>query len=320
MLHLIAVLLNRVQRSSTARLILTGLVCLLVGAELFATTQHVSYGTALYWAITTATTVGYGDVTPKNPAARAVAVGVMLTTIPLFASAFAVFAGAVTESRLRRLLGVSREDHAPEVIIFGMHPAVPRIAASLAAAGRDVVVVTTADRSGLPDSVRLVAADPTCEDGVRRSRPERARQLLVTGARDADVLVTAVLVHQLAPHVPSLAVAGSAKISQALLDLGITATVSADDLLAHTLTKSLETPHAGELLLRLVDSPGCRLTEIPVDDDCAGRPLSAVRAGRTGLVLGAVQNGRVTLGVDHDPLLSKGDRLLVLDPARAESP
>lgn len=315
MVGLITDVLVRLRRSSSARLVVLGLGCLFLGAELFAITQRTRYGTALYWAVTTATTVGYGDVTPKNAAARAVAVGVMLTTIPLFASAFATFAGAVTESRLRRLLGVTGEDHEPEVIIFGLHPAVPRIAASLAGAGRDVVVVTTEDRSVLPDSVRVVAADPTSEQGIRQSRPERAAQLLMTGASDADVLVTAVLVQQLAPHVPSLAVAGSTKIAQALRDLGIPVTVSADELLAHTLTKSLESPHAGELLMRLVDTPGCRLDEVPVDEDDAGRPLSVIRAQRAGLVLGAVHDGQVTLGVDRDPVLATGDRLLVLAAA-----
>jgi len=68
--------------------------CVVAGGALFAMTQHIAFTTGLYWAITTATTVGYGDVIPHNPAGRLVASAVMLTTIPLLASVFALVAGA----------------------------------------------------------------------------------------------------------------------------------------------------------------------------------------------------------------------------------
>lgn len=314
MLTTITLLLTRVTRSQAGRLLLVGFGCLLAGAALFSATQRVSFGTALYWAITTATTVGYGDVTPKNAAGRVIAVGVMLTTIPLFASAFAMFAGAVAATRLRSLLRVPHHDTTDrEVLIFGLHPSVPRIAAELVSAGREVVVVANADPSTLPEAVRLVAGDPTTEQVVARSQPARAAQLLVTGASDADALVTALLVRQLAPHVPTLAVAQSAKVCDALRELNIATTVSADELLAHTLAKSLEAPHAAQLLLRLVDSEGYQLKELPVDGAFVGQPLSKIRGQQAALVLAAVHDEQVIFGVDHDPVLAAGDRLLVFD-------
>jgi voltage-gated potassium channel Kch len=66
-----------------------------VGAEIlaagavFSAASHVAYQTGLYWAVTTATTVGYGDVAPHGTAARTVAVVVMLTAIPLLGALFA---------------------------------------------------------------------------------------------------------------------------------------------------------------------------------------------------------------------------------------
>jgi voltage-gated potassium channel len=314
---ILALLLSHVRRSQSIRLVLIGFGCLFGGAVLFSLTEGYSFGTSLYWAVTTATTVGYGDVLPKNAIGRWVAAAVMLTTIPLFASAFALFAGAVAATHLRRLLGMTHKDLAGnEVVIYGMHPSVPRIAAGLASAGREVVVVSTADRAAFPESVRVIAADPTSEEAVKRSRPERAGQLLVTGASDADALVTAVLVHQFAPGVPSLAVAHSGNVSRALQELGMKVTVSAEDLLAHTLAKSLEAPHAAELLLQLVDSDGYQLRELPVAAHCVGQPLSHVRNEHDGLVLGIVQGGQVQLGVVHDPVLGADDHVLVLQADR----
>ena len=56
---------------------------------LFSATQHVSMLAGCYWALTTATTVGYGDVTVRGDGGRLLAMAVMLTAIPLLAAAFA---------------------------------------------------------------------------------------------------------------------------------------------------------------------------------------------------------------------------------------
>jgi len=136
----------------------------------------------------------------------------------------------------------------------------------------------------------------------------------VTGADDAAVLVTALLVRERAPRVPTLAIAHSPSVSAALQELGIATPVATDELLAHTLAKSLEAPHAAQLLLRLVDSQGMQLKELPVEGSSVGRRLSAVRGERVGLVLGAVHEGRVLFGVGEDPELAAGDRLLVMEP------
>src|ERR1700683_1857168 len=66
----------------------------LIGAWLFSLAENLPFTTGLYWAITTATTVGYGDVTPHNPIGRLLASFIMLTTIPMLAAAFALLAGA----------------------------------------------------------------------------------------------------------------------------------------------------------------------------------------------------------------------------------
>lgn len=314
MISTIAVLASKLVRSQAGRLVLIGSVCLLAGAGAFAATQHRSMGTGLYWALETATTVGYGDVTPSNAAGRIVASLVMLTTIPLFASAFASFAGAVASTRLRRLLGMEhREPSGREVVMYGMHPALPVAARELVKAKRDVVVVTTAERSAFPDEVHVVVADPTTEAGMRRGHPEKAAQVLIAGEDDSSVLVTAVLVHQVAPQAPTLAIASSPHVCQALHELGIDA-VSGDELLAHTIAKSLEAPHAGELLLAMLNSEGFRLREVPVGEEGAGHPISALRDRQVGVVVGAVHDGHVVMGVVDDPVLGPEDRLLVLAP------
>jgi voltage-gated potassium channel len=60
--------------------LLTGLTALAGGAA-FASVENTSMGDGLYWAITTMTTVGYGDMTPKTPEGKAIAIAVMLVGV-----------------------------------------------------------------------------------------------------------------------------------------------------------------------------------------------------------------------------------------------
>lgn len=61
---------------------------IIVGAVTFAHFEHLSFATALYFAIVTAFTVGYGDVVPHAGPGKITAVILMSTTIPAMAVVF----------------------------------------------------------------------------------------------------------------------------------------------------------------------------------------------------------------------------------------
>jgi voltage-gated potassium channel len=75
----------------------------LVGAVWFAETEHISVPTGIYWSVTTATTVGYGDITPHTHLGRFIAVLVMLTVIPLFAATFSLLTTSLTTAHASKL-------------------------------------------------------------------------------------------------------------------------------------------------------------------------------------------------------------------------
>lgn len=68
----------------------------------FAYAQGISIWLGLYFATTTATTVGYGDITPHGWAAHLLAVLMMVTVIPLFAASFSLVTSGLTAAQADR--------------------------------------------------------------------------------------------------------------------------------------------------------------------------------------------------------------------------
>ena len=314
MVPLLALLYANVRRHHVVALLGLAAAAVLVGGELFSLTEHVAFGTGVYWAVVTASTVGYGDVTPHNTAGRIVAVVVILTVIPLLASVFALAAGLAAYVQIRRLMGM--EEHiAPTAsysVVYGMQPAVPQILEELVASGRSVVLVADVDPAAIHHDVRLIAGDPTNEVVLRKSHPERADDALVACPDDGDVLVTSIALRSLAPNLDVFALARSPKVVQALRDLGIGRTLSSDALVAHTLAKTLEAPHAGDLLLQLLDSEHYRMHERPVAGDLVGLAPRELRLDPPAIVLGVVRGSEVTPVLTSDQALRAGDVLITL--------
>lgn len=68
----------------------------------FGAVEHISIWLGEYWAVATATTIGYGDITPRTGLGQALAVVVMLTVVPLFSATFSLFTSGLTASRIEQ--------------------------------------------------------------------------------------------------------------------------------------------------------------------------------------------------------------------------
>lgn len=321
MLTLIARIIADHQRRRIVLLLAGVVASVVIGGALFAGTDHVPVSTGLYWAVVTATTVGYGDVTPANPVSRWVAVGVMLTAIPMLAGVFALVTSASVSAGLRRFLAM--ESHFPTRpyrIVVGMHRCVPAMLDELVRAGDAVVLLADVDPATIRHGVHVVRGDPTSLTAIRSAHAASAQHALVVAESDGDVLVSAVLLREEAPDLPISALVRSTSVREALRELGAHLVVAEDELVAHTLAKSLETPHAADLVLALVDSDQLRLVEVPAGEADVGKPLSRVRdaPGRTGIVLGIVHDGHLDLAIGEDPVLVAGDSLLSAEPIGKE--
>jgi voltage-gated potassium channel len=236
----------------------------------------------------------------------------MVTAIPLMAAVFANLAAGLASNRMRRMLGLDDVKLKSHLVVFGYNPVVASMLGELASR-QEVLLVADIDPASVPTRVQLMAGDPTQSEVVERARPQSASRALLAGDSDAQVLMTAVLVKHFAPELPQTAMVQSPKVAAALADLGVNHCIATDHLIGHTLAKSLETPHAGDLLLGIIANDRYTLQERPVQAAWVGRKFSDVRRSYDGVMLGLLHQASVVLGVEHDPVVEADDRVFVLE-------
>ncbi len=297
--------------------ILTSIVIatLFVGGTLFASVDHLPITTGLYWAVVTATTVGYGDVTPYNPTGRIVAVVVMLISIPALAGIFALLTGASISKGIKRLFAMNEHFPAkPYTLVLGVHRSMPAVLDELVRAGDQVVLVADMDVADIRHDVYLVKGDPTELEVLRRAKPVEAKQALIMAEKDAETLLIAVLLREEAPDLAISATVKSASVRDALRGLGSHLLISEDELLAHTLAKSIETPHAADLMLALVASDNVFLEEIELKGDDIGLTMAEAEQKylKVGKPMALVAGDKLYLGIENNPTVGLGDKLLVM--------
>jgi len=82
-------------------MLLTLLGVIVVAAGIYTLVEGVTYLDGLWWAVVTATTVGYGDISPETVGMRIVAVTVMVTGILTAAIVTASVAASIVSARLQ---------------------------------------------------------------------------------------------------------------------------------------------------------------------------------------------------------------------------
>jgi voltage-gated potassium channel len=168
--------------------------------------------TACYFAVTSLSTVGYGDIVPVTSEARWFVVSLLVIGLSVFASTIASVLGPAISQQLDRLFNpkekiVEPKDH---IILIGKGSIAMNTAAELKQRGIHFVqIVTTKPEAGAAEH-RIIEGDATSEEVLKQAGIQHARMVIAAREDDSENAFIVLAIKEMNPGVPVLAVASSA--------------------------------------------------------------------------------------------------------------
>ena len=199
---------------------------------------------AFYYSIVTASTVGYGDLTPKTQQAKLFAMTVVVIGTASFAIALGSLLGPAIEQRLSEALGKMTdaqldlfENH---VLVLGYGDMTEPILEEFAGTV-DFIVVTEdpeiASRLQQRD-IPVLTADPSDEEPLLRAGIADARAVVVATSNDAQDALAILTAHNLNPDVNIVAAAAERENIEKLRRAGADTVISPMVIGGHLLVQS----------------------------------------------------------------------------------
>jgi Trk K+ transport system NAD-binding subunit len=172
--------------------------------------MHLSAVDSIYFVVTTVTTVGYGDITPKDSATWLKLYGCLLMLLgsASVATLYSIITDFVVSIKFDQMLGRSRVASAEHVIVVGLGGVGYRTVNELRRLGVEVVGIDVKPdaefRTFIDRDVPFVAGDARDPDTLRRAGIDQATAILAMTENDAVNLSIGLVAKQIRPEVRSV--------------------------------------------------------------------------------------------------------------------
>jgi voltage-gated potassium channel len=272
----------------------------------------------LYFAIVTVTTLGYGDIVPISPEARAI---VAFGITPLRIVVWLVFLSTAYELVLRRSieriemekLKRSLNNH---IIVCGFGVKGRSAVKELIERGTppNQIIVVDREQKGLEEANRLgvtfLLGNATSEQTLKDAAVEKAAQAIVVPNNDEACVLICLTVKDLAPGIKIRAAAREDENVKLIRRSGADTVVAPSVSSGRLLASSTHSPYSTDLLEELFEhGRGADILDIPVDAAHVGKTVASLPQMAGKLVLGVhtVQGKIIPFRTAEKRALESGD-------------
>ncbi len=216
---------------------------------------------AFYFTLITSSTVGYGDIGPETEVAMLFTMSVVVLGVASFGIAIGALVGPAIQARISKTLGIMTdseldllEDH---ILVLGYGDLTEPIVNELHEADRQFLVVTQ-DQNAASDlsdrDIRVLTANPSDEEPLRRAKIENARAVLVATDDDAQDAMAVLTARELRPDVRIVTAATDRENTRKLKRAGADDVISLSELGGHLLVQSALGENESPVVSRLLET------------------------------------------------------------------
>lgn len=170
--------------------------------------------TALYYAMVTMSTVGFGDITPQTSETKLFTVSVIVLGVAVFATSLTAVIAPMVSNSLKRIVTqkgsrMKREDH---FVVIGSGSLAVNTARELTRRGNKVTrLLRTAPEDSESREIDIVIGDPSNTDVLREAGADRAEAVLAMLVDDSENAFVILAVKELNGKARTVAAVNDAK-------------------------------------------------------------------------------------------------------------
>ena len=282
---------------------------------------------ALWWSMTTLSTVGYGDLYPSTMGGRVVAISTMILGIGVLGTLAATLANALIDVRERARRGTRSYMLKDHVLVLGWNEkavvAIDEFRHDSRYDRTPIVIVADLAETPIDDSqVKFVRGMPSHAEPLVRAAADRAAAAMVFARDPKDPRSdheTALAIHALRRKNPELRV--SAELvdptnRELLVAAGADAVVDLSGVASALMSRSVQELGVGDVVSELLSTRrGSEIYRIAVEETFAGktwREYATAMIERGCTALGVVRGREIRLSPALDYTLEKSDEVFVV--------
>ncbi len=197
---------------------------------------------AVYFAIVTLSTVGFGDITPQTPVARLFTVSLIVLGLVVFATSLTAILGPLVEQRMSRLIQPKRKKmkRTSHIIVIGDGALALNAIKALATRGLQVTAICSRQTDDTAQFEDLVVGDGSDTEVLRSVNIDQARAVLALSEDDAYNAFVVLAAKELNPKTRTVAAISdtrnSGRVARVHPDVVLALPVIGSELLAMALS------------------------------------------------------------------------------------
>ncbi len=320
-------LLQLMRRSKLLYVALAFLASVLINGSLFYLTEGVIGGRqditlwrALYWAVVTMATVGYGDVTPETTWGTVVTVETVVVGIAVFTMLVSVLAEEFMNASLKKNMGLGKLKRV-DILVIGGEEACREALDELQLNEPHARIgwLLPQPPKQPPQDVEFVAGDPTDESVLKRAGADKAGKVIVCLSDDSKAVHTVLMLRKLNRDAEIVCLAKSEKARELLEEAGATRVIPAR-ILGRLLASAAFEPSVADFLRDVTTARGLAdLIEHVVTKSEEGKTIEELEntlprkhGGKAVRVVAIIREGRMIVAPNPQEKVREGERLVCL--------